>query len=160
MIYSLIISPRFLQVSCGLATIATLGLFFAQLQFLAENHHMEFVPGEIGLEEKITILAAAYGFFLEHLGWAAKRLYDDVIPDAVQDLCAMAERLGIWMILIAVTMEVVDLAFLSLNHWFDVSPELKYAEVCVMFAMNGVFLSFLVRFFVNVSRYAAGRSAA
>lgn len=160
MIYTIILSPWFLLTSSALVLVTTLGLFGFQLDFLVTHYQMDFVPGEIGLEEKITILAAAYGFFLEHLGWAAKRRFPENVPPATSDLCEMSERTGIWMILLAVTMEVIDLGFVSANQWFSPGPEIKFAEVMLMFVLNGVFLFFLADFFRNVLSHPGHRQDA
>ncbi|MEK9672272.1 MAG: hypothetical protein VW268_07180 [Rhodospirillaceae bacterium] len=82
--------------------------------------------------------------------WATDTLEEMSRDQALRVRHVLAERLGIWMILIAVTIEVVDLALLSPNKWFSVSPQMKYAEVLVMFLMNGVFVCFLLLFLKNV----------
>jgi hypothetical protein len=77
MIFRLAGGHRSLLLLTIVILIAFAGIMTEQIKFLAENHHMNFIPAEIGLEQDITILTAAFGVFLEHRRWLLDRMYPD-----------------------------------------------------------------------------------
>jgi len=53
--------------------IGAAGIMTDQVEFLINNYNLDFIPGEVELEANIAILIAAFGVFLERLGWLAER---------------------------------------------------------------------------------------
>ena len=97
--------------------IGVTGVMTNQIQFLITNIDLEFIPSEIGLEEEIVILIAAFGVFLEHRYWLLDRLYPDGIPADVKTFDQYTHEFGVFLILLAIFMEATDLGFLALNNW-------------------------------------------
>jgi len=112
------------------------GIMTDQIVFLVENHHMDFIPAEIGLEADIAIQMAAFGVFLEHRGWLLDRIYLDGIPETVKQFDRYCHDVGVLLILIAVIIESVDLFFLALNNWGIEFAGLKYTEIALLVAIN------------------------
>ncbi len=117
-----------------------------QISFLITNHDLNFIPGEIGLEEGITILIATFGVFLEHRCWLLERLYPDGLPGAVEQFDDFAHDIGLYLILIAIVIEAHDILFLALNKWGLDFPGLKYTEITMLFASNLLALAIIVFF--------------
>jgi hypothetical protein len=128
--------------------IGTAGIMTDQVRFLIDNINLDFVPGEVALEGSIAILVAAYGVFLERLGWLAERAGATIGP-ATELLNRQAHDAGNNLSLNAIFMEAVNLLALALDTWRFSMPALKFTEVSVLFAANlfaaGVVALFAVR---------------
>lgn len=122
------------------------GIMTDQLRFLFENHHMNFIPTEIELEESVAILVASFGAFLEYRRWLLEKVYEGNIPRDIEAFTRDSYDTGILMILLAVSMESINLFFLALNTWGLGFPGLKYLEICIMFFLNLTALFLAIHF--------------
>ncbi|MBT3766470.1 MAG: hypothetical protein HOB79_04885 [Rhodospirillaceae bacterium] len=127
------------------------GIMTQQVQFLADNMGMNFIPTEVALEENIAILIAAFGVFLEHRIYLLRKIYPDTIPESVAEFDQYSHNVGVMFIMLAILMEATDLFFLALNSWGFAMSSLKYLEISILFSINvlsaGMFVIFAVRSF-------------
>ena len=112
------------------------GIMTEQVQFLATNHHMNFIPAEVGMEENVAILIAAFGVFLEHRRYLLEKVYAGPIPEPVDAFDRYSHGVGIMFLMIAILMEALNLLFLAMNTWGFDGPVVKYTEIAFMFALN------------------------
>ena len=89
--------------------IGTAGMVTMQVEFLTTNYQLNFIPAEVGIEENIAILIAAFGVFLEYRRWLLDRIYPDAIPDSVYQFDRYSRDIGVILILIAIFMESAGL---------------------------------------------------
>ncbi len=116
--------------------LGTCGIMTQQVEFLIENHHLNFIPAEIVLEDDIAILIAAFGVFLEHRGYLLKKVYPDGAPYTIERFDVYAHDFGVMLILIAILIVALDLAFLAFSTWGITFASLKYIEILALFAAN------------------------
>lgn len=122
------------------------GIMTAQIDFLVENHTMNFIPTETGLEQNIAILIAAFGVFLEHRRYILNKIYSDAIPANIEQFDDYTHNTGVMFILVAILMEATDLFFLALNNWSFDTARLKYVEITLLFAINILACAMFVKF--------------
>jgi|GEM_PF-1273011 len=136
MIYRIAGSYNVLLIITVTIMIGTTGILLDQFRFLIDNYKMDFIPGEISLEENIVILVAAFGVFLEHHRWLLNKVHPQGIPEDVDRFDQYVQEVGVYLILVAIFMEGADLSFLALNKFGLDFPCLKFAEVTVLFLAN------------------------
>lgn len=134
--------------------LGTAGIMTEQIEFLADNYHLNFIPAEINLEENIAILIAAFGVFLEHRSYLLAKMFPEGIPDKVNEFDEYCHFMGVMFILIAIFVVALDLFFLALNTWGIELPVLKYGEILVLFCINGLTIFLLMVFSLKVYRRA------
>ena len=118
---------------------------------MLENHQLDFIPAEIGMEEDLAILLASFGIFLEHR-WLLERVYPEGVPEPVAKFDLKGRKFGILLILLAVLIECFDMAFLALNTWGLDHSGLKYFEVALLFAGNVLAVVGVTRFSFEIVR--------
>jgi hypothetical protein len=151
MFYQIAASRLTLNLITLTILIGTAGIMTDQVRSLATNYKLDFIPGEVALEGSVTILVAAYGVFLERLGWLAERAGLDAGPsDAL--LHRRAHDAGNALILMAIFMEAVSLLVLALDTLGLSAPALKFAEVALLFATNGFAAGIAAVFAIRVMR--------
>lgn len=126
--------------------LGSAGIMTEQIQFLAANHHLNFIPTEVSLEENIAILIAAFGVFLEHRCYLLRRIYPDGIPDTVEQFDQYSHNIGVMFILVAIVIVAIDLLFLALDTWGINLSVLKYVEISILFSINLIAALMLVVF--------------
>ncbi len=152
MVYRLAASKSALFTFSFFILLGVAGIMTEQIRFLVDNHQMDFIPGEIDLEEDIAILLAAFGVFLEHRFWLLERVYPDGVPEPIREFDIYGQRFGIYLILIAVLIECLDMAFLAMNIWGLDNSGVKYLEICLLFAGNIVAVAGILRFCFRTMR--------
>jgi len=139
--------------------IGSAGIMTQQVQFLLAHHQLNFIPSEVNLEGSIAILIASFGVFLEHRRYLLDRIFADGVPATVDAFDRHAHHVGVMFILIAITMEAVDMLFLALNNWRFDTVGLKYVEISILFIINSLafvyFAMFLARGYRDTARAAA-----
>ncbi len=130
------------------------GIMTKQVDFLATNYQMDFIPDEINLEENIAILIAAFGVFLEHRSYLLNLIYPDGLPEPVAQFDQYSHNAGVMFIFVAILVVAIDLFFLALNTWGVTFATLKFLEISVLFGINLLtFLMFIVFGFRAIQRY-------
>lgn len=128
----------------------TLGICWLQIQFLIENHHLNFIPGEIAFEENIAIVIAAFGVFLDLRRWVIRSHYGDEIPEAEQIRSTFCQQRGVQFILLGILIEVVDLCFLAITNFGLDTPLFLYSELVVLFVFNLFAITLLITFALDL----------
>lgn len=132
--------------------IGTLGIITDQVDFLLKHYQLNFVPGEISLEENIAILLAAFGAFLELRPSVTEHLYENSPPAIEIAINDIAQLYGVYIILLAISIECIDLGILALETWSLNYPILKFIEIFILFSLNLVAVILLIKFFVKILR--------
>ncbi|MGB0681138.1 MAG: hypothetical protein ACPGOV_00425 [Magnetovibrionaceae bacterium] len=149
MFYRLAGSHRGLLLITLIILIGLTGMMSDQIRFLAENHHMNFIPGEVEVEAGINVLIAAFGVFLEHRNWLLSQIYGDQVPKVVADYDQYCLDTGVLFIILAILIECADVLFLAANNWGLDGPAISYAEIAVLFVCNLGLLVAVLRFFLR-----------
>ncbi|MBO6520569.1 MAG: hypothetical protein JJ900_08515 [Rhodospirillales bacterium] len=150
MLYALTINPWIIILAGAGIIFGAVGIGVLQFQFLMENMHMNFVPGEVNLEEDIAIVVAAFGVFLDNRRWLVRGRYGDNVPDHEQTFSELCQKFGVGLILMGIFIEVVDLGFLALDNFGFTLPMIRYSEVGFMFLLNLGAIFILVRLLTSV----------
>ena len=148
MIFRLAASKSVLFTFSFFILLGVAGIMTEQITFLLDHHQMDFIPAEIDLEEDIAILLAAFGVFLEHRFWLLDRIYPNGVPEPLREFDLYGQKFGIFLILIAVVIECLDMAFLAINIWGLDNSTIKYLEISLLFAGNILAVSGILRFCV------------
>jgi len=146
MIYRLAGSHFTLHLITLSILIGIIGIMTEQFEFLITNHHLNFIPAEVGMEDNISVLVASLGIFLESRRWLLDRIYPNTIPESIDQFDRYSQGIGVFLILIAIAIESADLFFLALNKWNIESAGLKYLEISVLSAANLLALTIVTLF--------------
>lgn len=151
MIYTIAIN-RWVVILVGIGIIfGAVGISMLQVDFLIEHFREDFIPGEVGLEEDIAIVIAAFGVFLDNRRWLVRAKYANDVPENEAALSAVCQRYGVGFILLGIFIEVIDLAFLTINsHGFG-TPLVRISEVSVLFVLNIASIMMLFRLLCAVT---------
>jgi len=137
MLYRIAASRLTLHLITICILVGAAGILTDQVEFLLANYQLDFIPGEVELEANIAILIAAFGVFLERLGWLSEWAVAMGMEAFASDaLNRDAHDVGNALILIAIFMEAVNLLVLALDTWGLASPGMKFVEVGLLFAAN------------------------
>jgi hypothetical protein len=136
MIYRIAGSQNMVLFTSLAILFGTSGIMVEQFKFLAEHHHLNFIPGEVALEENIVILIACFGVFLEHRRYLLNKIYETNIPGFIEQFDQYSHNMGVMFIMIAILIEALDLCFLALNKYRIDFPGLKYFEILLLFVIN------------------------
>lgn len=147
---ALITGKPVLYCTCFGILFGTLGIVWLQIQFLVENHHLNFIPGEITLEENIAIVIAAFGVFLDLRRWVVRSFYADGVPEEEEARSAFCQKRGVQFILLGILIEIVDLCFLALTNFGLDMPILLYGEFLVLLVLNLVAIVSLLIFAIEL----------
>jgi len=126
--------------------LGSAGIMTSQIEFLIENHHLNFIPREVELEDNIALLLAAFGVFVEHRRYLLNIIYEDAIPERIDMFDQYSHNIGVLFILVAVLLVALDLLFLAFNTWGIIFPALKFIEILILFLINLMGFGMLITF--------------
>jgi hypothetical protein len=132
-------------ITLGIMTVSA-GLMTEQIEYLASNYGLDFIPNEIAMEGNIVILIACFGVFLEHRHYLLEKIYQDRIPEAVDRFDRYSHHVGVMFIMVAILIEFLDLLFVSMNSWGISGSWFKFIEIAVLFSANLLTFTMLVIF--------------
>jgi len=147
------------KISCSVSVLIVMavgvligvsGIMSEQVEFLLHNYKINFVPTEISLEEDIVVLVAAFGVFLEHRCYLINKAYPIDIPKSVELIDKYSHKIGIFLILLAVFMEMIDLLFLAVNNWGMSFLTLNFIEVSILFSLNVIVSIIILRYLFEI----------
>ena len=155
MLYRVAGSQATLLIVTFAIMIGCAGIMTEEVEFLIENYNLNFIPAETALEENIAILVAAFGVFLEHRRYLLNQIHPDGIPEQTDQFDRYAHRVGVMLILLAITIEAINLLFLALDNWDFNGSGIKYAEIGILFFLNLIACIMLAVFALRAIRSEA-----